>query len=374
MVAAFVAAPIVSVLLTLIFSKKIYITSDHVPVTIAKGDTAEVYITVGNGLWLPSPPVYLEGRQVIGADCPEHSFSCSVLPLSEENITLKYRAKISGPYDVGIEKAVIKDYFGIFSFRLKNADPEKLKVRINVIPDISDVPFTNTVFRTAAQLSATADDSEDTVSVSNALSGGFPGYDNREYVPGDPLKRINWKQSAKRGTLLVRKDDEAAASSISVILDGIFDTQNADQTLFHTSPKLMGNSVEELMQLAVQWAVEYSLGMTRSFILENYSVTYFYADKNGWQYVPVTDDNELVRLQTSLASFACRSDGALSRLPTDELAEQKGSVSVFCTPYYDEKLRNELADATGETGKGSLQAVVASAVTVRGLYEEGDDI
>ena len=373
MVAAFMAAPIVSILLTLLFVRRIYVIADPMPVTITKGDTARIDITVGNGMWLPSPPVCITVRQVLGADCVDNSFACSVMPLSEEGITLDYRAKICGPYDVGIENAVIKDYFGLISFRLKNADPEKLKVRINVIPDIAEVSFSNTVFRTAAELSATSDDSEDTVSVQNTFAGGFPGYDNREYVPGDPLKRINWKQSAKRGTLLVRKDDEAAASSISIILDSFFDRENAKQPLFHSSPKLMGNTYEELMQLAVQWAVEHSLGMTRSFILENYSVTYFYADKNGWQYVPVTDENELVRLQTSLASFECRTDASLSRLPVDELAEQKGSVSVFCTPYFDEKLRDELADVTGETGKGSLQSVVTAAVTVPGVYEEGDE-
>ena len=53
--------------------------------------------------------------------------------------------------------------------------------------------------------------------------GGFPGYDNREYVPGDPLKRINWKQSAKRNKLLVRLDDEMAARAIHVVLDSVFE-------------------------------------------------------------------------------------------------------------------------------------------------------
>ncbi|MBQ5311110.1 MAG: DUF58 domain-containing protein, partial [Oscillospiraceae bacterium] len=316
LVAAFVAAPVVSVLLTLLFKRKVYITADTMPITITKGDTAQVDITVGNGMWLPSPPVFIDCTDTVGAECSGRMFSCSVMPLSDEGITIKYRAKICGPYDVGVEKAVIMDYFGLFSFRLKNADPAKLKVRMNVIPDVAEVPFTNSVFRTAAELSATSDDSEDTVSVTNSIAGGFPGYDNREYVPGDPLKRINWKQSAKRGTLLVRKDDEAAASSVSVVLDSVFDRNSAQVPLFHSSQKIIGSDTEELMQLAVQWAVEYSLGITRAFVMENHTVTYFYADKNGWQYVPVSDEGELVRLQTMLASFACRG-GGFSRLPVD---------------------------------------------------------
>ena len=362
LLAAFLAAPLLSVLLSLIFRNRIYVVSDTQSVTLTKGDKISVDVTIGNSMWLPSPPIFVSGRQVIGADLTASEFSCSVMPLSEENITLEYRAKISGPYKAGISDVYMTDYLGIFTFRLKNADPERLDLKLNVIPDIAEVPYNNRILRQASELTAMADDSEDTVSSANARYGGFPGYDNREYVPGDPLKRINWKQSAKRGMLLVRLDDETAASAVSIVLDHYLDRNNIKAPLLHSSQRIIGNSTEELTELAVQWSVEYGLGIARSFIRENYTVSFFFCDNDGWQHFPLADENDLVQLQTALASYTC-TDKAVARLPKDELSEQKGSVSVICTPYYDLSLNEAL-------GSDQFTSVVAAAVTVPELMEE----
>ena len=364
LVAAFIAAPLLSILLALVFRNKIYVRLDTESVTLTKGDHVCVDAVIGNTFWLPTPPVFIDGQSVTGAELAENRFSCSVMPLSEESISLDYRAKVCGPYDAGIADAVMTDYFGLISFKLKNADPEKQKVRLNVIPDIAEVPFTSRIFRQASELTALADDSEDTVSSANTRYGGFPGYDNREYVPGDPLKRINWKQSAKRGMLLVRLDDETAASSISIVLDHYLDRNAVKRPLFFSSQRIIGESFEELTELAVQWSVEYALGLARSFLRENFAVGFFYHDGEGWQHFPLSDESDLVGLQTSLASYTC-TEKPFPRLPSDELAEQKGSVSVVSTPYYDESLQDAL-------GAGLFSTVVAAAVTVPELTEEGD--
>ncbi|MBR4224088.1 MAG: DUF58 domain-containing protein, partial [Oscillospiraceae bacterium] len=255
LLAAFLSAPLLSILLALLFRNKIYVTLDTDSVILTKGDRISIDVTVGNSFWLPTPPIFLEGASTVGTELEVSRFNCSVMPLSEESISLEYRAKVSGPYDAGIASVVMTDWFGLISFELKNADPKKLKVRINVIPDIAEVPFTNRIFRQATELTAMADDSEDTISSAETRYGGSPGYDNREYVPGDPLKRINWKQSAKRGMLLVRLDDETAASSISIVLDHYLDREHVKKLLFHSSQRIIGDSFEELAELAVQWSV-----------------------------------------------------------------------------------------------------------------------
>lgn len=72
-----------------------------------------------------------------------------------------------------------------------------------------------------------SDDDED--AAQSQLTGGFPGYDHREYVPGDPLRRINYKLSAKKHRLLVRKDENIASESVDIILEPGSDGNCAEQ-------------------------------------------------------------------------------------------------------------------------------------------------
>ncbi len=358
LIAAFICAPIVSLALTAAFVSRIYASIDGGGMTVSKGDSAELAITLSNGFILPSPPVCIKLFTGDGAAADEPNITCTVMPMSEEIIPVKYLARISGPHKVGVESIVIRDYFGLISFKLRNIDTEELHTRLDIIPDIADVPFTASLFRRAEEISAMADDSEDTVSDTVHMFGGFPGYDSREYVPGDPLKRINWKQSAKKGSLLVRLDDETPAQSINIVLDGVFE-ENIDPVLFHTSDKLLGNSLDELRELAGQWAVEQSLGMVRAFVRRNYSVTYYYMGEHGWQSLGVADENELTQVQTDLASMRFSPEMRFTRYPADEISNSKGGVSVFFTPFCNAALYEELtADSDG-----TQRPLIAAAVT-----------
>ena len=72
-----------------------------------------------------------------------------------------------------------------------------------------------------------SDDDED--EAQSLLTGGIPGYDHRDYVPGDPLRRINYKLSAKKRRLLVRKDENIASQSVDIVLEPGSDGNCAEQ-------------------------------------------------------------------------------------------------------------------------------------------------
>ena len=63
------------------------------------------------------------------------------------------------------------------------------------------------------------------------LSGGLPGYEHRDYVPGDPLRRINYKLSAKRGRIMVRLEESAGVASINIHLCAAMPPTGAEQAL-----------------------------------------------------------------------------------------------------------------------------------------------
>lgn len=357
--AAFICAPIISLLLTVLFIPRIYSSFDISAPVLCKGDSCEITVTVSSGCFLPSPPIIFEISDCPSAVCSDKRFSVSVMPFSEESFNVKYTAKICGPCTVGAASVKIFDYFGIFSFTPKNIDIGSLCGEISVIPDIADISPDDAAVKRAALLAADADDSEDTAESAYNTFGGFPGYDSREYVPGDPLKRINWKQSAKRGKMLVRLDDEVMSSSAAVVLDSVFCHTDVFLPALLENERFSDCTAENVIPYAAQYAVESALGIIKAFLDRKYSVVFIMTGKNGWQTYTAADESDITRIRTDLASYRFICEKGKQRFPFEELSSQKGSVSVFCTPYLDEELNAQLSEYTGDSaGKGALRTVI----------------
>lgn len=73
------------------------------------------------------------------------------------------------------------------------------------------------------------DEEEETVSVD--IAGSLPGYENRDYIPGDSPRKINYKLSAKKQKLLVRKNENASAERVDIIIAPGADGGCAEQAL-----------------------------------------------------------------------------------------------------------------------------------------------
>lgn len=358
LVTAFIGAPFISILMTLIFVRRIYISCEADSPIMCKGDIMEVTVNITNGTFLPTPPILADMSDTPSAAAENRLYTVSVMPFDTERITVKYKARISGPAQIGVKSVRVSDYLGLVSFNVKSVDMDTLRFTASVIPDIADVSLGDPVVSRAAELSAYSDDSEDSTESPIGRFGALPGFDSREYVPGDPLKRINWKQSAKRGKLMVRLDEEAVCSSVSVILDSVFDTERVFLPAVAADSRFAGAAESELIPLMAQNAAEQTLGIVRALILGNYSVTCYIMGKNGWEYFPAADENDIAALRTELASYCFRLSG--DRFPAEELKSRKGSVSVFCTPYLDQQLY-ALLTSESDSGKGALQTVIYSA-------------
>jgi uncharacterized protein (DUF58 family) len=55
--------------------------------------------------------------------------------------------------------------------------------------------------------------------LSKMLGGGTEFYSLREYVPGDDPKRINWKASARNGSLIINETEAERVTDVMVVLD-----------------------------------------------------------------------------------------------------------------------------------------------------------
>lgn len=368
---AFICAPVISVLLTKLCAARLSVECENDFHALCKGESCQFRLRVVNDFFLPSPPVMIDASDSPRAVCGKKGCSVSVMPYSAESVSFEFTARICGPADIGVKKISVTDFFGLFSFQLKNADMSGLSVSVPVIPDIADVQADDTVIKSALTASMLADDSEETTEAAMNTFGGFPGFENREYVPGDPLKRVNWKQSAKRGKLLVRLDDETACSSIAVVLDSTFVSDKIFPPAFLGDDMFSGCTAEDVVPMIAQSAVENSLGTVRTLMESGCAVSFVMMTNDGWISYPAADDNDISVLRTELASYQFESAYGKSRFPYDELSQRSCSVAIMCTPYLDKALSDAANGGEASEGKGGLTIVmspsaVAPDVNMRG--------
>ncbi len=116
----------------------------------------------------------------------------------------------SGTWQIGIRSLVISDIFGFFNIPVLFILKKQCTAEITVVPKFyQQVEFAE---------SAGSIDNLSSLSFGNSELGDTFD-DNRDYRYGDPLRRINWKQSAKFGNLVTRTYERPRKSRAVVALD-----------------------------------------------------------------------------------------------------------------------------------------------------------
>ena len=353
-----ILAPLLSVFFAWVASRTITITCEMEEALLSKGDTCNMVIRVSNRFIFPTPPIAVQLTNEAGVRSENRDILVSVLPGGSQTFEVKFKAKICGSSLVGIEKIRVTDYLGLFSIGVKGLDYEALRKKVAVIPDIAELSARDDNLLKVMQTSLHMDDGEDTMDSHGFAFGGFPGYDNREYVPGDPLKRINWKQSAKRNKLLVRLDDEMAARAIHVVLDSVFERQKVNVEQAVRMSQYSDLAADEILPKIAEDAVENALGMMQVLIRHNYAVN-FYA-RMGQEFVcyDIQDEVDLEAVRLELAHYSFYPGGEISRLPEEAGFAEK--VGLFSTPNSYEDAYG-LLEAAGVTGYTTIYAVLEEA-------------
>lgn len=329
LVLTFLFAPVLSVLLTLLFLRSITMESELSKSYVGKKENLELILTLNNRMVLPSPGIVLKTLPTPCSTYEQDSYEITLYPRSTVSLRIPVTANICGASKLGISDIRILDYLNLFSFHPK-AFPKGSNAVVHplsVVPDIEEISGDEDYIRQTYTLSTTCGESDETVEVNTNVMGSFPGYEHREYIPGDPIKRINWKLSAKRDKLYVRLDDEVASSSVLLVLDPASDITETD--IRHLPPNLYTDASDfELPSLIQQNAVETSLGIAATLLSRNLSVTYMYYNENNWESYPLSNYAQITQLQQSLSSYSFQKEPA-TRFPFTELPEN-GAV-FLCT-------------------------------------------
>ncbi len=185
-------------------SRRFAISRDLVPNPCLEGSVVQVEIIVSTRGRIPGllmgvddvvPPL-LEGDMI------SHSSSSSKGLLQLEN---RLRAARRGFYEIGPVRATIADGFGIIQRSIRIGETNRLVV----YPRYSPVDIFG------------GRESSEMLGVRTiGKKGASPDFLRiREYEPGDEVRTIHWRSSAKKGRLMVRELDKEETPSTLVVLN-----------------------------------------------------------------------------------------------------------------------------------------------------------
>ena len=358
MLIALIMAPLLSVFFAWLSAGCVAVSCEMDEALLSKGDSYHMNVCVQNRSIFPTPPLTIALTNEAGVRSENPKMLVSVLSGASQNFEIVFKAKICGKSGVGIEEIRATDYFGLFSFPLKKVDCDSLKKNVAVIPDIAEISARDDKLVKAIQTSRHADDSDDTVESAAFAFGGFPGYESRDYVPGDPLKRINWKQSAKRNRLLVRLDDEIASQSINVVLDSVFERKQAELSDLPYLQQYSEYEADEILPKIAEDAVENALGIIEVLLRHNYTINFYALMGEGFSKYEITDEGELESVRLELANYRFSEGNYVPRIPRELSGSEK--VSIFSTPNsYAEA--HAILQSEGNTAYTTIYSVMEEA-------------
>ncbi len=327
----FLGAPLLSLLLARIFAGKVRITGTFDGTHVAVGEHVTLSLRLFNPLILPSPPVEIQTVHSMQLEDVEETESFYIKPREKKTVPVSYETVLPGGAVCRVQQVLVWDYFHIRSFAV-SLPAEELSFLASVLPSIPEISENHPVLEQVMVSAFLAGDSDETSDVGGAESGGMPGYDYREYQPGDPLKRIAGKLSARTGRLMVRLDDPNAVAGVTILLDPVCRR-------------------EQMTMLSAIWyreMCETALGMILTLLSKNITVKIFYCKRDGWKERSLLSERELGELGEELSeiSFDIGIPETYGRVPGEELC-RGGETYLYFSAQPDEEARQELSRLAG---------------------------
>ena len=297
-------ALLLSLLVTLLVKSFLQVSCTVDTTSVNKGDVIRYVIRVNKTITFPTPVIELY------MDCSPHlTKEIDVYKLTlgfhtGNQVEIPVLSRHTGVAHIGMRDVLISDYLGVFCFRLKTS-AENNTVRLSVYPNIPDVAVQTNFLKTAVLFSG-GDDEEEETDETALVQTGFPGYDHREYYPGDPVKRINWKLSSKRDIYMIRLDEKMAGTG---------------QLFFLDMPPAQQNEITLSVRDNI---IEGMLAVFTMIVQEGNEVILFFPNGTTWQRKEIRHTADIQALQELTADFAPCLNGQL--IPKEIITSHKTPI------------------------------------------------
>ncbi|MBR5088702.1 MAG: DUF58 domain-containing protein [Ruminiclostridium sp.] len=294
LIIALVSAGILSVLLCVYTSRKLTADIEIRGDVLNRNDIAAIDLVFTNDGFLPSSFINVElFSSYHFTTVSKQNLHTSVLGKSSLRFTAEYRAEFFGKGRIGISSISVTDHLGLISLRMRL--PKAIE-EVKVYPDIPEVNAREGLARSLTDAAA-FDESEETTQSMFAVNG-TPGYEHRKYEPGDSLKLINWKLSAKRGEYYVRRLEGASGAEQTFILD--------------KAGSLNRNGLDRYRE--EQLTVEAMLALMMQFAKTELPSKLMIRFGNVWETIPVVTPSDVSDIRYRLTDYTF-SDDAVGRTP-----------------------------------------------------------
>lgn len=317
-----ILSPVLSLLLSYASLKSLEFSIDekvHAS-QVEKDGVVGVTVLLQNKSFVPIPIIdisFAVPQNLIPLDNPRPIVSLG--PYKTQIIHLQYKAKYRGVAEIGVRDIKIRDFLGFFNFSLlKKQNKVESTREITVLNKISRLKM-NSVLLLESILAA----NEETGAATNDFNflsclNGEPGYEFREYQPGDPLHKIHWKLSAKTDVFMVRKDEGRGIPRKKLVLDPVA----------VKGPKSKAGSVVEREDKILDALIS----VVDMLVRAGRDVEVWLLEHGEWMSHLVKDRDEIVEMQHRLASYKflhSRDELENERLPVSTITLQDSSGRIF---------------------------------------------
>lgn len=248
--------------------------------------------------------------------------------------------QVCGQAQILAEDPRVTGYFGFLKLKLQAAVP----ARVMILPQVPELTSQDALF--TAMCTAVQTESEEETNTQAAFGAATTaGYEHRDYVPGDPLKRINWKLSSKRQSLMVRMDEAVALSRVHVLLD---------------LARPQDVPVNKSQFLLEQQVTEGALGMLALCARQGMAAAFSYQSLSGWQEILADSPEAVEELAQHVLERGFSAETGASRLSDSFLSGKGSGVYLIYTACPDPGLLAQASRMQGEVHivmPGGTQAV-----------------
>lgn len=308
-----VIALIVSFFLTWWTIRQVEITFAAKSETVNKNDTVEVQFTVSKKTWVPTPflEISLHSQGNLEPITPERFRISMGFSKAPHKYKAKYLAKYCTGSRVSLNMPLIIDYLGVFTTQVGELKMSGDGIcRFGIIPMIHELNKHNDLLTICCDASAYDDIAEET-DESTAIGNGVPGYEHREYVIGDPIKRINWKLSSKRDTMMIRLDEKLASASQGILFE--LSDERRDEPDFNLCCDIITEAHISMAELMLRQGLSCDV----------------YCRQGDWRSYDIDDESKLSEYQTELADYYA--DTEMTALPLGEIEQGRHRVIMYFT-------------------------------------------
>lgn len=198
-----IGANILSIVLILISKKRFTVTLHSLSGVTECGRSIEFSVTIKKTgfCFIPFVDILLNSGELI-------HLRTALLFRKEAEVTGMFTAEHCGLNGLVLEKVTVGDFLGNFRFNIPCGQQAQMAVLPKMIEYDGPEILPN-------MLPSDEEETEEGITVTR---GGMPGYEHREYVPGDSPRRVNYKLSAKKGRLMVRLDESSGSASTEIYI------------------------------------------------------------------------------------------------------------------------------------------------------------